>query len=130
MEKEDYVSLQVAKLLKEKGFNEICSAAYSIEDENINPLFYGTFQNNGDGYVAGHIAAPTLYEAQKWLWNNHRILVTAFLNNPFSEPYGFVWTIQDAKKEFDSYRNIISQNVYRSYQEAMNAGILEALKMI
>lgn len=63
MNKEDYVSLQVAKILKEKGYNEICNTAY--EEGEINPLFYGTFQNNGDGYVAGHIAAPTLYESQQ-----------------------------------------------------------------
>ena len=108
MNKEDYVSLEVAKLLKEKGFNEICNTAY--EEGEINPLFYGTFQNNGDGYVAGHIAAPTLYEAQQWLWEHHKLLVTAFLDEPFTEPYEFLWSIQDAKNDIDNYDNIISKH--------------------
>jgi hypothetical protein len=36
MIKEDYVSFEVAKLLKEKGFNEICRAAYEVTKDN-NP---------------------------------------------------------------------------------------------
>ena len=64
---EDYVSFEVAKLLKEKGFNEPCHAYYD-EDNGIlresysahairniaNPCFFGD-------------AAPTLQMAMKWL---------------------------------------------------------------
>jgi hypothetical protein len=32
---EDYVSFEVAKLLKEKGFNEPCIATYNLVTENI-----------------------------------------------------------------------------------------------
>lgn len=123
MEKEDYVSLQVAKLLKEKGFNEICSAAYSIEDENINPLFYGTFQNYGDGYVAGHIAAPTLYEAANWLRENYNIHVTI----DFDESQLWGYSIQECNDK-DSF--ITNDSLFNSYEEALDAGIIKALKMI
>lgn len=133
MNKEDYVSLQVAKLLKEKGYNEYCGAYYHCnyddmtEEECFEVAPDYDFRNSSNIY---RIAAPTLYEAQQWLWNVYKLLVTAFLDEPFSEPYEFLWTIQDSKNDIDNYGNKISINVYRSYQEAMDAGIFEALKMI
>lgn len=98
MNEEDYVSSQVALLLKEKGYI-------------LTPC-------------------PTLYDVQQWLWNHHRLLVTAFLDEPFTDPYQFLWSIQDAKNDIDNYGNIISNHGYRNYQEALDAGICMALKTI
>lgn len=128
MGKEDYVSLQVAKLLKEKGYNEYCRVTYFYDANNLT--MSSVFNRKNTELNDNCYSCPTLYEAQQWLWNVHKLLVSAFLDEPFSEPYEFLWAIQDAKNDIDNYGNKISEHGYRNYQESMNAGILEALKMI
>ena len=66
---EDYVSYEVAKLLKEKGFDEKTLSYY--ED---NVLCHGDwFEWNRS--PLGHIAAPTLQLAMKWLREEKRISI-------------------------------------------------------
>lgn len=66
MNKEDYVSLEVAKLLKEKGFNEYCGAYYHLnwedmtEEECFEVAPNHDFRNKDNGYRVG---VPTLYES-------------------------------------------------------------------
>ena len=70
MKKEDYVSLECAKLLREKEFNEYCGAYYHLnwddmtEEECFEVAPNYDFRNKDNVY---RVAAPTLYEAQKWL---------------------------------------------------------------
>ena len=75
---EDYVSFEIAKLLKERGFDEPCYA-YWHEDENkliisqspyalrniTNPCFFGP-------------AAPTLQMVMKWLREVHHLTIDVF----------------------------------------------------
>ena len=79
---EDYVSFEIAKLLKEKGFDEICRAVYVIRDERLvhctrHNIF--DFTNNerikevGDGDTA--ILAPTLQMTMKWLREIHHCVI-------------------------------------------------------
>lgn len=62
---EDYVSFEVAKLLKEKGFDWECATLYDIRN--------GEFLEKQTGYVFNNsqwdnfITAPTLQMAMKWL---------------------------------------------------------------
>lgn len=69
---EDYVSFKIAKLLKEKGFNEFCRAFRSPSGK----LFYSShdIKNFEDGKtIGGAITAPTLQMAMKWLREVHNI---------------------------------------------------------
>lgn len=134
MKKEDYVSIEEAKLLREKGFNEFCGAYYHLswgneatEDECFEVAPSYDFKNSDNTYRVG---APTLYEAQQWLWNKYKLLVTAFLEAPFGKPYNFIYCIQDAKNSVDNNGTIISDESFDSLQKALNAGLLEALKNI
>ena len=67
MDKEDYVSLKVAKLLKEKGFDEYCEAHYHLccddatEEECFEKSSDKEFKNSNNKFRVG---SPTLYEAQ------------------------------------------------------------------
>lgn len=127
MNKEDYVSLEVARLLKEKGFNEYCGAYYHLnwgdmtEEECFEVAPNYDFRNKDNGYRAG---APTLYEAKKWLIQNN-IYVRIDI-------YGkWFWTIKNIKTEKVICSLFISYDcAFYSYEEALNAGILEALKLI
>ena len=56
---EDYVSFEVAKLLKEKGFDEYCGY-YSSDGEYWG---YCVYNHKGKDYIS----APTIQMAIKWL---------------------------------------------------------------
>ena len=56
---EDYVSFEVAKLLKEKGFDEYCGY-YSSDGEYWG---YCVYNHKGKNYIS----APTLQMAVKWI---------------------------------------------------------------
>lgn len=60
---EDYVSFETAKLLKEKGFNELTAK------------FYPYFEGKDYKY---DISCPTLQMAMKWLREAHNICVVSF----------------------------------------------------
>ena len=59
---EDYVSYEVAKLLKENGFDWYCRALYAPNSEVLSHSLGVSNTYDVDVY-----AAPTLHMAQKWL---------------------------------------------------------------
>lgn len=70
---EDYVSFEVAKLLKEKGFDEYCEQIYDGD---------GDLSRNICGYINEEKAneffsalAPTHQMAMKWLREVHKLHV-------------------------------------------------------
>lgn len=134
MEK-NYVSLEVAKLLKERGFNEVCDRGYFITDPDIAPLFYGTFQNKGECYVSGHVAAPTLYVAQKWLREKHDCYVQVTHEAYKTGVNNLVQVLFYEPNDNDCWSNkstgVYGDNAeFDTYEDALNFGILEALKRI
>lgn len=70
---EDYVSFETAKLLKKKGFDEVCYRIYDTKEKEL----FGTdgieFQNHEIDEET--ITAPTLQMACKWLRVEHNILL-------------------------------------------------------
>lgn len=77
---EDYVSLETAKLLKEKGFDGECMSMYvtpkphagmgNPNEAKIAP--HGRDSHYYDGYLY-QCEAPTLQMARKWLIENYNI---------------------------------------------------------
>lgn len=64
---EDYVSFETAKLLKKKGFDEVCKTAYETitnkhEVEQCSPSSWGKLNQ---------VKRPTLQMAMKWLREGH-----------------------------------------------------------
>lgn len=70
---EDYVSFETAKLLKERGFNELTYAYYLP-----NASFYLSPMeiDNKNLYSQGCISAPTLQMAMKWLREVHKVYIS------------------------------------------------------
>ena len=68
---EDYVSFEVAKLLKEKGFDEKVSTHYLIHPSGFPEFFdkKDEFTEPGDVWLK----CPTLQMAMKWLREVHNI---------------------------------------------------------
>jgi hypothetical protein len=116
MNKEDYVSLEVARLLEEKGCNLSSDRCYiggrfteSDFTEDCDDVYY---------------SAPTLYEAQKWLRKRgYHVEVVIY----GKREWGFI--IYGFDEEM-CINIVILENQYTSFEEALNAGILEALKLI
>lgn len=121
MNKEDYVSLEVAKLLEEKGCNLSSDRCYiggrfteSDFIEDCDDVYY---------------SAPTLYEAQKWLREKYHIAVNIY-NVLSTNGVAWKWeinNIEKCKSVIDRSESFIG---FDTYEEALNAGILEALKTI
>ena len=81
---EDYVSFETAKLLKEKGFDEICNTAYETitnkhEVEQCSSSSWGKLNQ---------VKRPTLQMAMKWLREVHKIEVRVIYDNDKSSWYG------------------------------------------
>lgn len=134
MNKEDYVSLEVAKRLKEKGFNEYCGAYYHLnwddmtEEECFEYAPNHDFRNKDNGYRVG---SPTLYEAQKWLRKQGIFIV---ITPRYTDKYQII----EYEYRIIQYTDLIDKNrkgklcyvVYESFEECLNEGILESLKFI
>lgn len=120
---EEFVTLETAKLLKKKGFNEHCTFAYADEDLRLIKMNSRNsyLDKIGEGY-----SAPTQSFAQKWLREIKGMHVEV------SYMHGDYWTYDILTiPEHDlvglSDRPLLR---YKSYEEALEAGIQEALKLI
>ena len=76
---EDYISFEIAKLLREKGFDGECDYLYA-DGELIRAKECACNWNNGEALFADYkneCSAPTLQMAVKYLEEVYRILVVA-----------------------------------------------------
>ena len=74
---EDFVSFETAKLLKEKGFEGECLAAY-----NGNGKLY-EFDKEVDDNTPYWSDAPTIQMAMKWLREKHKLHIITLPYAPF-----------------------------------------------
>lgn len=65
---EDFVSFEIAKLLKEKGFNEPCRSVYEEKILRVN-----TMCDYFNSELSSYVCAPTHQMAMKWLREVHKI---------------------------------------------------------
>ena len=124
---EDYVSLEVAKLLKENGFDWYCRALYAPNSEVLSHSLGVSNTYDVDVY-----AAPTLHMAQKWLRKEKGIYV-------WVEPVvGGKWTVSFcdlnvSAEESDWIERELHKDgypIYNTFEGSLQTGILESLKLI
>lgn len=115
---EDFVSFDLAKKLKEKGFNQPCLAHYTNGKFEYNIAYFEEVElvdlyelwNNAGCFVD----APTISQVLKWLREEKKIHISIIT-------YDYTWgyTVYDLDtffpEEFSSY--------YNTYEEATLAGI-------
>lgn len=123
--KEDYVSLETAKMLKERGFDEPVLTQYSKAGNVWTCSEPENFNDSKDCF-----SRPTLYEAQKWIWENYKMFVSAAPQPPFAKPLEFFFWIDFPEETIDNYGSLVIVEHFSSFQQALDMGIQEALRRI
>jgi hypothetical protein len=128
---EQLITFETAKLAKEKGFDEECRHFFEVEHPDQRPTFhteYEPYRNseiiNGYGKCDyPMMSAPTQSLLQKWLREVHKINVLIYMYDEFREDlFSHSITKRNGNK-FDKFP-------YKSYEEALEVGLQEALKLI
>lgn len=127
---EDFVTFEIAKKLREKGFREECFAHYPIcgedyaeynyiEDDSCGISLFDLCRcyNNEDSRL---IDAPTISQVLKWLREEKKLYVEINMHQ-YLDKSKFYPTIQYMDKMEN--RVHINNIVYESYEDASLAGI-------
>lgn len=127
---EDYVSFEVAKLLKEKGFPQdpnICNTAYTVK---------GKFSNNAKSFAfyyelikpRVYSTAPTLQMTMKWLREVHNLFIFPFPQMNTNKFWIEIFKLSDNKEWENLYYESIDLQDYPTYEGACEAGIKYCLE--
>ena len=119
---EDYISFETAKLLKEKGFDEICYLGYNKNGEYVPTSNRCNSQIIQPDFCL--ICCPTLQMAMKWLREVHNINIdiVSVWNQKRFEYQVFIVTPENADSPYYEH------NPYKSYEEACEAAIKYCLE--
>lgn len=134
---EDFVSFELAKLLKEKGFDEECRTFWKEWDGEImlcpccsSHVFEFCCNSmleeyNDDSEL--NVAAPTLQMAMKWLRNKHDIVcsVGLFTDLPETPPY---WSFNILNQSTAMVMYEAFDIKCKTYEEACEAAIRHTLE--
>lgn len=123
------ITVETAKLAAEKGYKEGCDKTYTAKGGNICSPYYGSIFYNGDDNGDSVYEAPYQAELQDWLRAVHDIYVAIDRNM-----CGWNIALQRTDGFLIKTRFIIngpnSGNAWDTYEEALEAGLQEALKLI
>ncbi len=129
---EDFVSLEVAKLLKEKGFSE--PVHYEYHYTISVPQFHKKAHNfNGEEYAnceTEWFSALTIQMSMKWLREMYKINIEVYVIKNYDKKIcEYTYTIMDLNFP-GSDDGIDCCNKYKTYEEACEAGIKYCLEKL
>ena len=132
MIKEAYCSYKVAKLLKEKGFNGLCSACFDPNDKSFKTIYYNTsgevepqdwnnLSRREAGKIGlatwyGYISAPTLQMAMAWLREKNISIELSVV-----KPHYWVYTIY--KILSNKVEELHNDGGFDSYEEGVESAL-------
>ena len=128
--KDDYVSFEIAKLLKEKGFDGDTSSCYILEDSTHHIMYDKVVQSeyyeSQDSNEHGHlIQAPTHQMAMKWLREKGIYITIVYGDYPSLNKV--FWTPQiDSLEGFDLPNSFYEE--YDKYEVAVEAALKYSLE--
>ena len=124
MVREDYVSVETAKLLKEKGFDVSVRYYYQKIDDDIT-YNIGDFRNWNVHDM--WYSMPTLQMAMRWLREVHNICIIIepraynYINKKYSSYIASLW-------QGDNYYDNIKSKDHQTYEQACESAIKYCLK--
>lgn len=118
------VTFSTAKLLKEKGFDEIVRGRYTVTHWNsafkIGDLFYSDYPIND------HCAyAPTIAEVVMWCFNKYKYSIEYSMNIPESGEYDGCYVFNGLIKGSEDYKLKIfyTSKDYPTIEKALETAI-------
>lgn len=145
----DYCDYETCVALKELGFSEPTLAYYHgflpskpllylVIDKDCMPEdgvnVFDLLSNSNKYKDSKSIDAPTLWEAQKWLREEKKIIIEATFNLMYKGQPRFSWRVlynlTQHKGAYYTLDSVMSKEDYDSYEEALSEGIKEAVKIL
>ncbi len=131
-----FVSYELAKLAREKGFNECCFAFYQIEQYEDAPVMVDDdieYRNSGfrtckNNEIPEHyVSAPLYQQLVDWFREKHNLLIlVSNVNKPEIGMYGY--DIHRLPSGVITMWN--KEQSVKTYYEALNKSIEESFKLI
>ena len=129
------ITFETAKLAKEKGFpqepNRLKIPYYNYKGEFKGDVkdWLRKYLRKEDTSDVESVSAPTQSLLAKWLREEHNIHVTSRYDIVLEKGYGYtLYFFMEDKGSFVN-KELISY-IYKTYEEAYEIGIQEALKLI
>lgn len=126
--KEQLVSFETAKLAKEKGFdlNSECTVGFSPTADELTAAFWRAFGNNESS-----VPRPTQSLLQKWLREKHKLFVTVTIDpDQYRGLINYAAEVFDISVDREGLRILDGFTVYQTYEEALEEGLFETLKLV
>ena len=127
---EEFVTLETAKLLKEKGFKEDVFTFYEVDCVEGDMILSETYDESENFNEKNDcLSAPTQSLAQKWLRETKNIHICVY---NCACGYGYEISKADNGTHITSsvYEGPNDGGKWDIYEEALEAGLREALKLI
>ena len=132
---EDFVTFEIAKKLKEKGFKKEClchyigeDLVYNIESPISNNKLWFTHNKFDNVWHRDNYDAPTISQVLKWLRNNKKTMVSILpvaFNEKENKFFQYYCSIYYATKEF-TFELHERPGTFETYEECA----LEAIEYI
>ena len=127
---EEFVTLETAKLLKEKGFKEDVFTFYEVDCVEGDMILSETYDESENFNEKNDcLSAPTQSLAQKWLRETKNIHICVY---NCACGYGYEISKADNGTHMASsvYKGTNDGEEWDVYEDALEAGLQEALKLI
>ena len=125
---EDYVSYEVAKLLKEKGFDEIECVGYYCNDKpkDVQISYCGETNSTWENRCC---QAPTHQMAMKWLREEHKIFVEPSVAIDLNGKYHYCFRLLNSIcKDILEPKDLVKIDFKDTYEEAVEAALKYSLE--
>lgn len=132
---EDYVSYEIAVLLKEKGFNneEVSENGgfycdYECDGKDIGIVYESQMLNKD--LACNEYLRPTLQMVLKWLREVHNYYIQIMLDSwALGDHSGYYVVIQKTDSDFEiMLQDAVDEVFYQTYEEACEAACLFCIK--
>lgn len=123
--KEQLVTFEIAKLAKEKGYNDRANSPYMYTKEGLLRQQCG-IQNYPEEIFPFYICAPTQSLLQKWLREEQNISIAVEFKLDDHPKLNYFSLIYDAK----NYRIIHVKKLHDTYEKALEESLFKALTLI
>ena len=130
--REQYITIETAKLAAEKGFN--------IETRNSDYMVNGNYPGEVGACVSctEYVPCPNQTLLQKWLREVHQIYVDVDLDQTtypkfcymISRFIGNPTNLAAEEWDWENYPNGENWGLHRKWEDALEEGLFEALKLI